>query len=347
MEPTTNFDLSGYDTLILGTGALVEPPGWAPLTSRDLLSPDLRDPSWLIEGRLPSVGTSLLVGHPGAKPSAIGHQIALCTARGDAWLEFATRRERVLYVYPGSELAHLKSSFAESGLRPTDNIHFLGSRRRGALMARICEHAEGLRPGLIVLDGLVSLVRSDRPSEVWPCLAALAELSQLAAHTRSHILMVQETPADLGRALNPLLEQDEPHIDTILVLHRFRSGRRLSSIQRQGEDVAIEMPAEESPEPPAPKIPEPEVRTELADQIAAYLKLRAAMVSEEEVCNQLDERDPCEIGRTLRALHVAGHLIRTGKGTLRSPFRYTGFEMVSSPNSWPRRVRTWAPIPRR
>ena len=44
----------------------------------------------------------------------------------------------------------------------------------------------------------------------------------------------------------------------------------------------------------------------------------------------------------LRARHAAGHLIRIGKGTLRTPFRYTGFDVASSPNSWLRRVRTWA-----
>ena len=208
MQPTPNFDLFGDDTLTFGVSPLVETSTWTPLTSRDLLSPELRDPNWLIEERLPSVGTSLLVGHPGAHPSSVARELALATARGESWLDFKTRAERVLYVYPGDELARLKTGFAESGLCPSDNIRFLGARSRGALMARICEQAEGLRPGLIVLDGLVSLVRNDRPGEVWPCLPALEELQQLAIHTRSHILMVQETPADLGRALNPLLERD-------------------------------------------------------------------------------------------------------------------------------------------
>lgn len=347
MQPTTHSNLFTADTPVLGTSAPSGPSRWATLTSQDLLSLRVLDPNWLIEERLPSVGTSLLVGHPDAKPSGIGRQIALATARGEPWLDFSTRGERVLYVHPAAELERLKSDFAESGLRPDDNIHFLGARPRGALMARICEHAEGLRPGLIVLEGFVALVRSDRPTEVWPCLPALAELRRLAVHTRSHIMMVQETPADLGRALNPLLEQDE-HIDTVLVLHRLHSRRLLTSIQRYGEDIAIELPGDGTSGPSVPELPDPAVHSELADQIVAYLKLRAAMVSEEEVCNQLDEGDPREIVNTLRALHGAGHLVRTGKGTLRSPFRYTGFEVVSSPNSWLRRVRTWAsPIPRR
>ena len=347
MQPTPNFDPFADDTLTFGVEPLVETSTWTPLTSRGLLSPELRDPNWLIEERLPSVGSSLLVGHPGARPSTVARQIALATARGEAWLDFKTRAERVLYVYPGDELDRLKTGFAESGLRPSDNVRFLGARSRGALMARICEQAEGLRPGLIVLDGLVSLVRKDRPGEVWPCLPAVEELQQLANHTRSHILMVQETPADLGRALNPLLERAEPLVDSILVLHRLHSGRLLTSIQRHGEDIAIELPSERE-EPLLTALPAPEAKadpavgSELADQIVDYLKLRAAMVSEEEVCNQLDDRDANAIVCSLRALHAAGHLIRIGKGTLRTPFRYTGFDVVSSPNSWLRRVRTWA-----
>jgi hypothetical protein len=296
---------------------------------------------WLVDGRLPRVGTSLLIGHRRSGKSTLARDLALSIARGAPWLGFDTRRGRALYVHASKDLRQVCAAFVAGGLRSDDEVHMLAAQPVGDLLSQVRERAQSLRPSLIVLDGVKPLLRPHEPESAWPGAGALAQLAWIAMYTRSHVLLVHELSGSSDQDMKPLLRGDDG-VDTVLVLHRAGAHRFVGSIQRHGHDLLepVQVPHAPSFGSARRTLRDPQV----AERLLSYLRFRSSLVSDHEICGDLSDEDPTTLRRVLEGLRQSGRLIRTGSGGEGDPYRYTGFDRVvsSSDNGWLRRVRPWA-----
>lgn len=222
------------------SGAVTLDQGWA---------------EWLVEGRLPCGGTSMLVGEPGAGKSALARDLALAVARGRPWLDFRTRQGPVLYVHLEGDRLNLRAAFAKLGLAPQDALHFVHSLQMSELRERIRERAKSLEPVLIVIDGLLRLLHAEELNDAGAQSSALDRILDLSHETRSHVLLVHDLAGPLAHEMGQLLGSTRNTLDTIFMLSRVRDERLLRSIQQQGRAVLtpIRVPNHEPPPPSVPR----------------------------------------------------------------------------------------------
>ncbi len=312
------------------------------------ISLDRSGPEWLVEGRLPRVGTSMLVGAHGAGKSTLARELALKVARGRPWLDFQTCQGPVLYVYLEGEPTRVRAAFAKLGLAPEDNLHFVDSLQMSELLVRIRERAKPLEPALIVIDGLQPLLHAEALNDGYFCsTTALDRILDLSKEAHSHVLLVHDLAGTLAHEMSALLGSTERSVDTIFMLNRVGDERLLRSIQQLGRAVLtpIRIPSHDAratDKAPAAREPDPELRR----AIRAYLRGSARLATQREIAQHVQDAEPDAIHRALSDMGREGRLIRVGHGEQGDPYRFTGCEDVRarSRSSWLRRVQPWARI---
>ena len=210
---------------------------------------------WLVAGRLPCRGSSMLVGEPGAGKSTLARDLALAVARGRPWLDFRTRQGPVLYVHLEGDRLTVRAAFAKLGLAPHDALHFVHSLQMSELRERIRERAKSIEPALIVIDGLLPLLHAEELNDAGAQNSALDRILDLSHETRSHVLLVHDLAGTLAREMGQLLGSTRNTLDTIFMLNCVRGERLLRSIQQQGRPVLtpIHVPQHEPPRPSEPR----------------------------------------------------------------------------------------------
>ena len=203
------------------------------LSSADLL--DLAGPEseWLVDQRLPAVGTSLLVGARGADKTALARDLALSVARGDDWLGHKTQLGPVLFVCFGDEFDMLRSEFGVAGLHSDDAIFFMNEVAGSNSLDRIRDHAKSIDARLVVIDSLRPLLNMEA---IRTCIGTppLNRILKLARTVGTHLLLVHDLEDNLADETRHLLQEADPSIDTTLLVTNVKNERRLRSIQRRG-----------------------------------------------------------------------------------------------------------------
>ena len=217
------------------------------LSSADLLALGHRNPTeWVVQGRLPGGGTSILVGEPGVGKSTLAGELALAVSRGAPWLGFGTSPGPVLYVSVGGRLDEIRGSFAALGLSPADEVQFVPVAPGAAALERIRELAGSLRPALIIVDPLQALFEAEELND--GCVSPLDRILHCGQASDAHLMLVHSLPKGRERELSAVLASTARTIDTVLVLKRDEDRRLLYSVQRKGADIRrpIRIPARES-----------------------------------------------------------------------------------------------------
>lgn len=318
-------------------------------SSADLLSMDPEHVDWLVQDRLPRLGTSLMVGRLQTGKSTLARDLALCVARGKSWLGFETRQGPVLYVHLDGNLEQLRASFSARGLQAEDEIHILDSVQSPYLLGRIRERAKTLEPALIIVDGLEPLLHAEELNDQAPRSSALDRLLDLARVAGGHLLLVHDLSHDLVAEMSAILGSTERAVDTIFMLNRSGEGRLLRSIQQRGPDLSEPVPvpsfARRRPQsaPPAPRGFDPL----MPDEILTHLKRTRQLATQRELLESVTDARPEALLRAINYLRRRGHLIRVGRGVRGDPYLYTGFDRVTDTagGPWLRRVRPWAALP--
>ncbi len=313
------------------------------LSSADLLARERRHPAdWVVRGRLPSGGTSILVGEPGVGKSTLAGELALAVSRGAPWLGFGTSPGPVLYVSVGGRLDEIRGSFAALGLSPADEVRFLPVAPGAAALERVRELAGSLRPALVIVDPLPALLEAEELND--ERVSPLDRILHCGQASGAHLLLVHTLPKGRERELSAILASTVRTIDTVLVLKRDGDRRLLYSVQRKGADIRrpIRIPARESLGDPSETSSCTRRRRDVHREILAYLRRTSRLVTRDEIRDYVDI-DPDEIDSTLERLRRTGEILRVGeRGT--TP-RYTGCDRIEGEGDWLRRVRPWALIP--
>ena len=304
---------------------------------------------WLVDGRLPRIGTSILVGERGAGKSTLARELAMRVARGRPWLDFQTVRGAALYVYLEGDRDNVRAAFAGLGLSPSDNLHFVDDVSMSELRQRIRERAKSLQPALIVVDGLGQLLRAEQLNDPAERSTALDRILDLAVETRSHLLLVHDLEGPVASGMSALLGSTERTVDTIFMLNRVGEQRLLRSMQRQGRAVLtpIHVPSHAAAVVPTPVSRRPaDEHPELRREILSYLRLSSRLATQKEIAEFVEETNAAAIFRALNSMCSQEKLIRVGGGEPGDPHRYTGCDVAEAPARapWLRRVRPWARV---
>ncbi len=332
--PTTEEGAPDENAAATSPPAATTTDGELPMVSvaRLMAEPKEKIP-WLVEGRLPAGGFSLLAGRPKAGKSTLVRCLAIAVARGNPWLGFSTRQGAVFYLAFEEKRDEVRSHFMALGTQPEDPIEiFFGPSPQDGF-TRLQRTAERKLPALIIVDPLLKLVRLKDSNDYAEVSNALEPLLTLARQTGAHLLAVHhlgkiEQPAG-GQILGSTAILAAP--DTALELRRTEKYRVLSSLQRYGTDleevtllfnptsrlVTLGYSRQGADERSA------------AQEILDYLVAQGAPLEERAIREAVEGRKAAQI-KALRRLVAEGKVVRTGEGRKRDPYQYTARENAGS-----------------
>lgn len=163
----------------------------------DLLHSDMPEPEWIIEPLIPSDGVTAIIGKQTSCKSFVALYIAFCCASGQSFLEFPTKKCRVLYIDEENNKPELKRrlKLLEEGMSLGESLKSIGLRvfqgltlnkdGRQKLEKIIAKH----NPGLIIIDSLIRVFDGEENSakdtkKVFDCIKGLKPAFLILHHTR-------------------------------------------------------------------------------------------------------------------------------------------------------------------
>lgn len=320
MPEVTPADLIEPDDSRRGRG-----DGLALTSIGELLAEPEEECAWLVEGRLPVGGLSLIAGKPKAGKSTASRCLALAVARGEPWLSFSTRQGPALYLGFEEKRQEVRRHFRAMGARSDDALWVLIERAPDDALGRLRETAEKVRPALIVVDTVARLVRVKDWNDYGQVTAGLEPLLALARETGAHVLLVHHAGKGERDGGDIILGSTAIFgtVDTALLVKRSARYRTLSSIQRYGPDLeettvtldtetgllSAGMPRREADE------------AEAALAILVYLAGQAEPVEESAIDEAVEGKRGPKV-KALRRLVKDGRVTRTGAGKKGEPYRY-------------------------
>jgi hypothetical protein len=314
----------------------------AAFSSADLLAFKRGAGEWLVEGRLPSGGTSFLVGEPGVGKSSAVRELALAVSRGAPWLRFSTIPGPVLYVSIGESLAAIRESFVSLGLNPADDIHILPVAPGQSALERVRALSQTLEPVLVIVDSLQPLLEAEDLND--NRVSPLDRVLHRCHAPGMHLLLVHSLAIGQQRDLSTMLAATARTIDTLFVLRKDGGRRLLYSVQRKGADIRrpLVLPSRGRTEAALEDAVDPCVDLVIRREILDYLRRTSRLVTSQEIFAYVGHEEG-KILSTLQQLKGRCEVLEVGgSGT---PLLYTGCDPVQGGGSRLRRVRPWATIP--
>jgi replicative DNA helicase len=291
----------------------------------ELMAQPAEEVAWLLDGRLPTGGLSLLAGRPKAGKSTIARGLAASVARGSPWLGFRVTQGPVLYLALEEKQAEVRRHFEVMGARADDPIYVFcaSAPREGLTLLR--RAADQYRPVLIITDPLFKLVRVRDSNDYALVTAALEPLLTLARETGAHVLAVHHLGKGERVGGDAILGSTAifAAVDTVLLLRRNDRYRTLASIQRYGDDleeITLSFDAGRKVAMAGPTREEADEQ-ELGGAIFAFLADRATPEPEETIHSGVEGRKALKV-RILRRLVEGGKVLRSGGGRRGDPYLY-------------------------
>ena len=299
----------------------------APVVSiADLMAEPAEETRYVVEGLLPSSGTSLLAGKPKVGKSTLARTVALAVARGEPVLGRATAQCPVLYLVMEEKRSEVARWFRDAGATDEPIWVFVGSQVEDppAFFAR---HARKRGVGLAIIDPLHALLKSGDINDYVRVNEAIQPLQEIA-RGGLHLMFVhhlgkgERTGGDRVLGSTALFGA----VDALITMTRQEGAFVVESIQRYGTDLEpTRVQRQEGTGLLLPAGPAESARDE-ALQAAILDYLSEGERTEEEIRAAV-VGDTGAVGRSLRQLlRTAGPertLIRTGTGKRGDPFRYS------------------------
>lgn len=294
----------------------------------DLLNEPEEECAWLVEGRLPAGGLSILAGKPKSGKSTLSRCLALAVSRGLPWLGFPTRQGPVFYVAHEEKRGEVRRHFKAMGATTDEPIGvFLAPSPEDGL-GKLRRSAERLRPVLVIVDPLLKFIRVKDANDYAVVSVALEPLLTLARELGAHVLTVHHAGKAERTGGDAILGSTAIFgtVDTALMLKRTERYRTLSTIQRYGEDMeeaTLVLDSETKIISLGTSRKEADER-EAGQAILKYLEDQAGPMEEAAILEGVEGRRAVKV-RGLRDLVKAGRVIRAGGGKRGDPYRYGVF----------------------
>ena len=291
----------------------------------DLLAEPEEATAYVVEGLLPTAGTSLLVAKPKVGKSVYGRNCALSVASGRPFFGRGTIAGAVLILCLEEKRPEVARHFRQMGADGRAVFIHTGPAPENPV-EELATAIAAYRPALVIVDPLQRLARLRDVNDYAEVTRALEPFNDLARASGCHIMCLHHA----GKA-----ERDDGDsvlgstgffagVDTLLVMRRSPDGRRtVSSVQRYGDDLpptVVDMDADTGLVRAAGDV----ALLKLADTEAAILDALGDEALPEQAIKERVGGEMGVVARALRALAdpERGAVIRTGKGVKNDPFLY-------------------------
>jgi hypothetical protein len=287
----------------------------------------------VIEDMLPVGGTAILAGRPKGGKSTLALNLALNTARGEAFMGREVRRGAVLYLALEGANGGWKQLLRRLGVGKSDDLYLCIDRAPDDMLRWLREAIEEYHPVLVIIDTLQRLLRVRDGNDYATGSNATDAVIELARRSGAAVMLLHHS----GKTRHADIVDDvmgstawAASVDTVMVLRKSEHHRTIASEQRFGrnlEETVLEMQADTNRVSAGGSKREADL-TRARDAIVAFLQMHAEEHAEEHI---VDERtiDKNVEGRTmvkreaLRDLVASADIGRVGSGRKGDPYGYS------------------------
>ncbi len=205
----------------------------------DLLNEPAEIVSWLLEGKLPAGGISVLSAKPKVGKSTLARCLALAVATGEPFLDCATTKGPVIYLALEEKRGEVRRHFADLGATGEEEIYIHAASAPQAAVLELCELTKRIRPVLIVIDPLFKFVRIRDEKAYAEVCNAIEPLLTLARESGAHVLLSHHSgKMERADATDSILGSTAIFggVDTAIILKKADRYRTVQSCQRYGTD---------------------------------------------------------------------------------------------------------------
>jgi hypothetical protein len=289
---------------------------------------------WLVEGRLPAGGTSILAAKPKVGKSTLSRELTVCVAFGRDFLGWKTKRGPVLYFTLEESIPGLQAHFAKLGAKDlTNEIQlFYDWTAPADFLKKLEAEIADKKPALIVLDPLLKFFRVKDENNYAEVTAILQPIQALAQKYKVHVLVVHHNGKTDREDGDAVLGSTGifASFDTLITLKKRDGCRMISTTQRYGESL-VETTLSYDDTTGSSSIGVPRIEAEqlvLEGRIVEWLANQPASVLESEISKAVHGRSQAKRSALL-ALVSSGRIQRKGAGTRGDPFFYRCCNRVS------------------
>ena len=206
----------------------------------DLLATPDPEVQWLVESRLPAVGSSVLGGGKAVGKSVLARTLAAAVADGRPWLGWDTAPGTVLYIAHEDGLLTVKRHFQALAVNHADRLHVVLEREPTGRerYRRLCKRGSDQA---VALDRRhdVQVRRHPDANEYAPTVAALSPYVDLARAKGFHILFTHHSRKSGGTHGTELLGSVgiTAAADTVLSLSVENDRRIVYGFGRDGVEI--------------------------------------------------------------------------------------------------------------
>ena len=207
----------------------------------DLLA--MPDPvvQWLVESRLPAVGSSVLGGGKAVGKSVLARTLAAAVADGRPWLGWDTAPGTSLYIAHEDGLLTVKRHFQSLAVNHADRLHVVLEREPTGRerYRRLCGSVEAIKPSLVIVDTMIRFVDIADSNDYATTVAALSPFVDLARAKGFHILFTHHSRKSGGEHGTELLGSVgiTAAADTVLSLAVENDRRIVYGFGRDGVEI--------------------------------------------------------------------------------------------------------------
>jgi hypothetical protein len=293
----------------------------------DLIAEPAEEVSYIVEGLLPTAGTSLLAGKPKAGKTTLVRYLALCIAQGKDFLGMPVAQGTVLYLALEEKRAEVRKHFVDMDANGDEDIHIHAASVPDNAIKELYDLGIIHSPKLIIIDPLFRFIRVRDGNDYASVTNALEPLVNLARNTGAHVTCVHHLGKGDRSSGDSILGSTAilAAVDTALLLKSTDKYRTIYSIQRYGTDLE-ESVLEFDPETRTSKISGTKDEAEinrLGEDIYTYLATQEEPILEKEIHDQIKGGNKAYKVKALRVLVEAGRVKKIGKGGKGDPYHYS------------------------
>jgi hypothetical protein len=281
---------------------------------------------WLMEGRLPLEGWSLLAGKPKAGKTTMARCLALKVARGESFLGCAIEQGPVIYIALEEKRAEVRRHFRVMGATGDEEIYIYAATAPSEALERLQSSIHRIKPMLVIIDPLFRWIDVRDGNDYATMTKALEPLLALARGFKAHVLCVHHLGKGDRVGGDAILGSTAIFgaVDTVWLLKRFERCRTLSSIQRYGDDLEETVLCfdKRTETITLGETKEREEVNEMKKAVADFLEKQDSPASEPEIKSGVEGNNRHK-QTALRELVNEGTVTRQGKGARGDPFTYS------------------------
>ncbi|OQW48509.1 MAG: hypothetical protein A4S09_04850 [Proteobacteria bacterium SG_bin7] len=287
----------------------------------DLLKSQPSEPSFLVDGLLPSTGISIIGGKPKDGKSTLIRNLIHAVATGGSFINKSVQKGSVLYLALEETDYYVTDHFRKMGVDEQTPIHTVLKKTTTADLRLLIGE---LKPALVVVDPLFLFIRVHDGNSYTEVYNAMGELNDIARDQKTHILTVHHIKKGAVSGPDSLLGSTAlfGSVHTMMMFEAKGNDRVLSTRQKYG-----------------PHLDPVILKYDSSIQVYSYSgteELSRVQSMQDEILSLIEEKGTCThqeikgsitgrsdaLSTAIQQLVDQGLVLRLGNGTRSSSFTY-------------------------